>query len=195
MKSMAKKYEFKPDKPRSGLLSKLFLTQSQRKILLKWTLYALVLLGLSVLQDVLLCNVRLFGATTELVPCGIFLICLAEGSERGSVFTLVAACLYLFSGTAAGYYCIVFIPVYALVVTCLRQAFLQKSMASTMLCVSVAMVFYELSVFFMGLFLSMTTFGRIGGFLLTALMTLVFAPIIYPIIRSISNIGGEAWKE
>ena len=192
---MAKKYEFKPDKPRSGLLSKLFLTQSQRKILLKWTLYALVLLGLSVLQDVLLCNVRLFGATTELVPCGIFLICLAEGSERGSVFTLVAACLYLFSGTAAGYYCIVFIPVYALVVTCLRQAFLQKSMASTMLCVSVAMVFYELSVFFMGLFLSMTTFGRIGGFLLTALMTLVFAPIIYPIIRSISNIGGEAWKE
>lgn len=195
MKSMAKKYEFKPDKPRSGLLSKLFLTQSQRKILLKWTLYALVLLGLSVLQDVLLCNVRLFGATTELVPCGIFLICLAEGSERGSIFTLVAACLYLFSGTAAGYYCIVFIPVYGLVVTCLRQAFLQKSMACTMLCVSVAMVFYELSVFFMGLFLSMTTFGRIGGFLLTALMTLVFAPIIYPIIRSISNIGGEAWKE
>lgn len=192
---MAKKYEFKPDKPRSGLLSKLFLTQSQRKILLKWTLYALVLLGLSVLQDVLLCNVRLFGATTELVPCGIFLICLAEGSERGSIFTLVAACLYLFSGTAAGYYCIVFIPVYGLVVTCLRQAFLQKSMACTMLCVSVAMVFYELSVFFMGLFLSMTTFGRIGGFLLTALMTLVFAPIIYPIIRSISNIGGEAWKE
>ncbi len=195
MKSMAKKYEFKPDKPRSGLLSKLFLTQSQRKILLKWTLYALVLLGLSVLQDVLLCNVRLFGATTELVPCGIFLICLAEGSERGSIFTLVAACLYLFSGTAAGYYCIVFIPVYGLVVTCLRQAFLQKSMASTMLCVGVAMVFYELSVFFMGLFLSMTTFGRIGGFLLTALMTLVFAPIIYPIIQSISNIGGEAWKE
>ena len=195
MKNMAKKYEFKPDKPRSGLLSKLFLTQSQRKILLKWTLYALALLGLSVLQDVLLCNVRLFGATTELVPCGIFLICLAEGSERGSIFTLAAACLYLFSGTAAGYYCIVFIPVYGLVVTCLRQAFLQKSMASTMLCVSVAMVLYELSVFFMGLFLSMTTFGRIGGFLLTALMTLVFAPIIYPIVRSISNIGGEAWKE
>ena len=195
MKNMAKKYEFKPDKPRTGLLGKLFLTQNQRKTLLKWALYVLVLLGLSVAQDVLFCRVRLFSATTELVPCGIFLICLAEGAERGSIFTLIAACLYLFSGTAAGYYCIVFITVYAVVATCLRQAFLQKGMASTMLCTAAAMVLYEISVFFMGVFLGLTTFGRIGGFFLTSLMTLIFAPILYPTIRSISNIGGEAWKE
>ena len=73
---MAKRNEFKPDKPRSGVLSKLFLTQLQRRSLLKWGIYALLLLVLSVVQDVLLCRVRLFGATTELVPCTIFLICL-----------------------------------------------------------------------------------------------------------------------
>ena len=45
---MAKKYEFKPDKPYSGFWEKLLLTRLQRKGLLKWSLYALSLLVLSV---------------------------------------------------------------------------------------------------------------------------------------------------
>ena len=44
---MAKKYEFKPDKPVSGIFSKLFLTPKQRRSILRWGLYALVLLVLS----------------------------------------------------------------------------------------------------------------------------------------------------
>ena len=75
---MAKKYEFKPDKPNAGLLSKLYLTQKQRKSLLKWTIYGLLLVFLSVLQDVLLCRISIFGATTELVPCGICLQTMQE---------------------------------------------------------------------------------------------------------------------
>ena len=99
---MARKYEFRPDKPRNGLLSKLFITQKQRRGILKWSLYALVLLVLSVLQDVILCRVNIFGATTDLVPCGIFVICVVEGAEKGCVFALCASMLYLFSGTAPG---------------------------------------------------------------------------------------------
>ena len=192
---MARKYEFKPDKPRSGLLGKLFLTQKQRRTLLKWLLYALVLLVLSVLQDVLLCSVRLFGATTELVPCGIFLICIAEGVERGSVFALIASCLYLFSGTAAGYYSIVLLTFYGVLITYFRQAFLKKGFAAASLCTMVGMLAYELSVFFVGLFLSMTTISRIGGFFLTAVMTCLTIPALYPLVGAISAIGGEAWKE
>lgn len=192
---MAKKYEFKPDKPRSGLLSKLYLTQKQRRALFKWLFYALFLLVLSVLQDVLLCRVRLLGATTELVPCGIFLICLAEGLEQGSVFSLVSACLYLFSGTAAGVYSIVLITALAVFVTLFRQSFLQKGFSAAMLCAVTAMLLYELAVFAIGLFLGMTTLNRIGSFCLTALYTLLTAPVMYPVVTAISNFGGEAWKE
>ena len=192
---MARKYEFKPDKPRTGLLGKLFLTQKQRRSLLKWLLYTLVLLVLSILQDVLLCSVRLFGATTELVPCGIFLICLAEGIEKGSVFALIASCLYLFSGTAAGYYSIVFLTFYGVLITYFRQAFLKKGLAAAALCTVAGMLAYELSVFLVGLFLGMTTISRIGGFFLTAGLTSLTIPVWYPLIRSISAIGGEAWKE
>lgn len=195
MIAMARKYEFKPDKPRIGLLGKLFLTQKQRKNLLKWLLYALVLLVLSVLQDVLLCSVRIFGATTELVPCGIFLICLAEGVERGSVFALVASCLYLFSGTAAGYYSIVFLTFYGVLITYFRQAYLKKGFAAEALCTAVALIVYELSVCFVGLFLGLTTGPRIGGFFLTGVMTCLFIPALQPLVRAISTIGGEAWKE
>lgn len=195
MRSMARKYEFKPDKPVSGVLSKLFLTKKQRRSVLKWSLYALALLVLSVLQDVLLCRIRIFGATTELVPCGIFLICLAEGLEQGCVFSLCASCIYLFSGTAAGNYSIVFITALSVFVTYFRQSFLQKGFSASMLCTAAAMILYELAVFLIGLFLSMTTIGRIGTHFLTALLTLVAVPVLYPVIEKISAIGGEAWKE
>lgn len=192
---MAKKYEFKPDRPRSGLLNKLYLTQKQRRDLLHWVLYGLMLLVLSILQDVILCHLRIFGASTELVPCAIFLICIVEGSHRGSVFALVAALCYLFSGTAPGPYAMVFITVLAILVTIFRQALLQKGFSAAMLCTGVAMVVYELAVFGFGLFLGLTHLGRWYGFLISAFLSLLTAPVLYPIVLSIGTIGGEPWKE
>ena len=192
---MAGKFEFKPDRPQSGFLSHLMLTKLQRRSVLKWTLYATILLVLSLLQDVILCRFRIFGATTELVPCGIFLICVLEGTEKGSVFALCSACLYLFSGSAAGYYSIVIITALGVGVTLFQQSYFQKSFSSTMLCVSIAMLAYELIVFLIGLFFGMTTFGRIGTHLLTGLLSLIAAPILYPIADKIGNIGGDSWKE
>jgi len=187
--AMARQKDFKPDKPRSGTLSKLFLTKQQRRSILKWGLYALVLLALSVLQDVFLCRIRLFGATSEAVIVGIFLICLAEGVEKGSVFSLVAALLYLFSGSAAGYYSIVFITGLSVAVTLFRQSYLQKNFAAAMLCTAFAVLAYEMAVFFIGVFLGMTTWGRIGSHFLTGVYSLVFAPALYPIVNTVSKIS------
>lgn len=191
--AMAKKYEFKPDKPRSGFLAKLFLTPTQRRSLLKWTLYALVLVVLAVVQDVLLSRVHIFGATSELVPCGIFLICILEGIERGSIFALVSSLVYLFSGTAAGNYSVVFITVLACLVTALRQAFLQKGFPAALACTAIAMLLYELATFAIGVFLGLTLWSRLGIFCLTALFSIVAVPVLYPIILSIG--GGDTWKE
>lgn len=192
MIAMAKRYEFKPDKPRSGTLSKLFLTRLQRRSLAKWGLYALLLLILSVLQDTLLCRVHLFGATTELVPVGIFLICLAEGGETGSVFSLVASCLYLFSGTAAGYHSIVLLTGLSVGVTLFRQSYLQKGFAADLLCTVFAVVVYEMTVFFIAVFLNMTTLGRIFTHFLTGVYSAAFAPVLYFLVRGISTIHDTA---
>lgn len=192
---MAKKVDFKPDKPRSGLLNKLYLTQKQRKSLLKWVLYITVLLVLSILQDVLLCRMSLFGATTELVPCGIFMICLLEGTEVGSLFSLVASCLYLFSGSAAGNYSIVLITVISFLACLIRQSYFQTGFGAAMLCTGGALLLYELAVFSIVAFFGQTYTDRIGVFLLTALLTMLAAPILYPILQLIGKIGGQSWKE
>lgn len=192
---MARKYEFKPDKPQTTLADRLFLTKKQRRELLKWSLYGLLLLLLSVTQDVLLSRARLYGATTELVPVGIFVICLLEGLETGSVFALVASCIYQFSGTPGGTYSIVFITGICVLVTMLRQAYLQKGFGSAFLLTALAMLLYELLVLGIGVFLGLTHISRITGFLLTAGLSLTVIPAVYPAALFIGKIGGEVWKE
>jgi len=192
---MAKKNEFRPDKPSTSLLSHLILTKKQQRTVLKWVFYALLLVALSVLQDSLLSQVRLLGATTELVPCAIFLICILEGTQNGSVFSLVAGLLYLFSGTAPGPYSMVAITFLSVGVCIFRQAYLQESFSSAMLCTAIAMVLYVLVNFAFGLFLGLTPFSRLYGFLLTAVLSLLIAPVLYPILKAIMAYGGNLWKE
>ena len=189
---MAKKYEFKPDKTGNGILSKLYLTATQRRTILKWSLYAGVLLLLSLMQDVVLSKVRLLGATTDLVPCAIILICVLEGSHKSAIFTLIASCVFLFSGGAPGPYCMFFLTALALFVSLLRQNYLAKRFSSAMVCCLGAYVLYELLTFAMGLFLGHTGFSRLQGFAITILLSLPAFPILYPVCVSI---GGKTWKE
>ena len=189
---MLKKYDFKPDKTGNSFFSKLYLTPTQRRNILKWLLYAVTLLVLSLLQDVVLCKVRIGGATTDLVPCGIILICILEEAHKSAIFVLIASCLFLFSGGAPGTYCLVLLTALALGTALLRQTYLAKRFSSAMLCGVAAFVLYELLTFAMGLFLGLTTLGRIGGFLITIVMSLPALPILYPICVSI---GGKSWKE
>ncbi len=192
---MAKKQDFRPDKPTTSLLSHLILTKNQQKTLLKWVFYGLLLVALSVVQDVLLSQVRLLGATTELVPCAIFLICILEGTHTGSVFALISGLLYLFSGTAPGPYSMVAITFYSVGVCIFRQAYLQESFSSAYLCTAMAMIAYVLTNFLFGLFLGLTPLSRIFGFLVTAVLTLLTVPVLYPVLKAIGAFGGYQWKE
>lgn len=192
---MAKKQEFRPDKPSATLLSRLTLTPKQQRKLFKWVFYGIFLVLLSVIQDVVLSRVRVSGATTELVPCLIFLICLIEGSHTGSLFSLIAGLFYLFSGTAPGPYSMVAIVYLSIGACILRQALLQENFASVLLCAAGAMLLYELTNFVFGLFLGLTLFSRIHGFLITAGLSLLAVPICYPIAKAINAFGGHSWKD
>ena len=192
---MAKKYEFQPDRPYSTWLNKLQLTKLQQKQVLKWSLYALVLIILSVIQDVILCRVRLFGGTTDLVPCGIFIICLLEGTERGCVFSLVASTGFLLSGSAPGPHVLVLITILSVLVCALRQTYLHPSFPAMMLSVGLAMAVYEVCIFCVCLLLGQVRADRFLNFLVPAVLSLVVVPLIYPVAKAIGTIGGEAWKE
>lgn len=190
-----KKYEFRPDKTGPDLLGKLYLTKKQRLSLLKWLLFALVMLALLLIQDVILCRLDVFGATTDLVPCAIFLACVLLGVESGSVFALVTAALYQFSGSGPGYYVIAVIPALGILLTLVRQSYLRKGVGANILCTAIAFFLYEMCLLGIGLLNEQTVFFRSGTFLITTGLTLLAVPVLYPLFSALERIGGETWKE
>lgn len=193
---MAKrKYEFKPDRERGSILDKLLLTRRQQLVVLRWVLVAAVLVVLSLLQDVILCHLDIFGATTDLIPCAIFLICMMLGVDTGCVFALVSSCLFQFSGSGPGYYIIAVITILCICAAMFRQSFLRKGFWSCVTCAAVCHMVYELIIFFVALALGQTTLLRIAVPVVTGILSLILLPVLYHTIRAIEKIGGEAWKD
>ncbi len=192
---MAKRFEFRPDKTGTSFITRLIPTKKQREKLLKWSLYSILLLVLSLVQDVLLCNVKLWGATTDLVPCAIMLICLLEGAQKSCIFCAAASLCYVASGSAPGYYVLPLITIIAMVVTMFRQGYLARSFGTVMVCLAVAVLCYEMVIFGMEFLSGSTLLSRINAFWLKGALSLAVAPVLYPMAAAIEKIGGETWKE
>ncbi len=192
---MAKKNEFRMDPERASGLGRYLLTKKQRQSLLRWSLYSLVLLCSALLQDVLLCRLSYREATTDLVPCMIFMIAVLQDADTGSVFALIASCLYYFSGTAPGPYSIALITAISVMLVILRQAYLRQGFFAVLICAALGMALYEMSVFGFGLFLGYTLPERLSVAALRGALTLIAVPFSYPVLRATLKIGGETWKE
>ena len=190
-----RKYEFKPDRVGSGFFSKLYLTRRQRLQLLKWVLYALVLVALSLVQDVILSRVSFGGATTDLVCMGMLLLCLMLPTDDCAVFAVVCSVLFYFSGSAPGTYAIAYLTGLGIIFDIFRYAYLRKSFGSTFFCAAAALMCYELLVFITGLLLQTTIGERFVYFCLTGAISVAVMPLLYPVFLSIGKIGGESWKE
>ncbi len=187
--------EFRPDKEGTGLIDQLYLTRKQRLSAAKWLLYSLVVLILSVIQDVMLSRVTLFGATTDLVPCAILAICVLEGAETGSLFSLILSLVYLFSGMSPGVHVLVLLPFLGVVASVFRQNYLRKGFSALWLCAAGALMTYELTIFITAVFLEQSHLGRFPVACVTGALSCLVIPLLYPILVSIGKIGGETWKE
>lgn len=190
-----RKHEFKPDRTASGALKKLYLTRLQRLRLLKWALMGLCIVLLSLLQDAVLSRVSIYGATFDLVACGILLGCMLFQPDTAAVFGLVSALYYYFSGTAPGVYCIALLTALGVLMCIFRRSYLRRCFSTTLFCVGFGVMAYKLAVFVICLFLGSTTLSRITVCLLSGVLTVAVIPALYPVFTAISNIGGESWKE
>ena len=189
-----RKHEFRPDKDRSWL-TRLYLTKQQRLRVLKWLLITAALVFLSIVQDVIMSRIRIFGTATDLVAYGILLMCVILDPEVGCVFALVSSAAYQFSGSAPGPYVIALLTILGVIVAILRQSYLRYSFGSIYLGTVVAIIVYELALFLVGLFLEHTTVQALPSFLLTGLLGALIVPLLYPVFTAIGKIGGETWKE
>jgi len=187
--------EFRPDRQRIDLARLLTLTNVQRQRFAKWGLYIAVILLCLVVQDVIMSQMSILGATTDLVPCVLLLIAVMEGTETGTLFLLFSSTLYYFSGFAPGPYVIALATFLGAGVTLLRQAYLHRNKVSLLLCSGVALLGYEIGLFAVGIFLELTHWGRLPAFVLTAGYTFLVMIPLYNVIYKIAVIGGSTWKE
>lgn len=189
------KFEFKPDPTGSDFRKVFHLTGLQRRRLLKWTLYALLVLVALIVQDTMMSRIRISGATTDLAVCTILLIGILEGPEDGGLFALLGSVFYYFSGSAPGIYVIALMTAVTIFGALFRQGYWSQGLSSTILCTGLALVCYEMSLMVIGIFMNLTVLGRIGVFFLTALLSTIALLPLYPLVRAIGHIGGEPWKE
>lgn len=187
--------EFKPDSEESSLLKMLHLTQVQRDRLLKWGLYIAVIVLLLMIQDVIMSQVTIFGATTDLAVCVILLITVIEGVEVGSFFVLLASCFFYFSGSSAGPASVGLLCFLGIGACLFRQMYWHRNRGSIVLCASLALMLYEIGVFIVGVATGLTRWDHFGNFLVTGGLSVVVMIPLYSLINRIGQIGGNTWKE
>ena len=188
-------YEFKPDPKGTNYLKRLYMTRLQRLTILKWATFAMTGVLLLVIQDVIMSQIRFSGATTDLPVAFILLVGIYEGLENGSVFTLAASLVYWFSGSAPTPVCVALMCVLVILIGLFRQLYWHRSFGSVALCVSIAIMLYELLLFVTGLLSGLTILPRVSVFALTGGITCITMLPMYPLVRAISKIGGVSWKE
>ena len=187
--------EFRPDPTTSTWQKTRKLTRQQKLRLLKWVLYALIVMMSLVIQDVIMSQFRLFGATTDLAVGAIVLITVIEGTEVGSLFVLIASSLYWFSGSAPTPICIALLTAFGIGATMFRQMFWHRSRGTLTLCACLALTAYELGLFVTGIMQGLTYFGRLPSFLLTSAYTCLVMIPLYTLVYKTGLSGGNTWKE
>ena len=190
-----KNADFRPDSQRQDWTQRLYLSPQQQRRYLKWALLSLLSVVALVLQDVLFARMSLFGATVDMVPTVLFMICVIHGAESGAVFMLVGALIYWFSGSAPGVAVILLIPVLGTVAAAFRQAYLRKGFRTTRMCTAAALVAYETVSFLASLLLGVTRFGRAYVMMISTVLSLLTLPAVFLLVWGICKIGGDSWKE
>ena len=187
--------EFRPDPATSTWLKPRKLTRQQRLRLFKWLMYALIVIMSLVIQDVIMSQLRLFGATTDLAVGAILLITVIEGTDVGSLFVFIASILYWFSGSSPTPVSIILLTALGIGATMFRQMFWHRSRGTLTLCACLALTAYELGLFVTGLMQGLTYWGRLPSFLLTSIYTCLVMIPLYSLVYKTGLIGGNTWKE
>lgn len=187
--------DFKPDNLEGGFWKFLHMTQAQKDRYAKWGLYIAVIAGLLMIQDVIMSQIHIYGATTDLAVCAILLITVMEGCEVGSVFVLIASILYYLAGTAPNAYVIAIMTFYGIGACMFRQMFWHRNRASIVLCAGLAMMAYEMTLFGLGIFQGLTRWDRVMSFALCGAYSWAVMIPLYTLIHKIGLIGENTWKE
>ena len=177
-------------------LQKLRITKKQGRTLLKWVLYAAVLVVIVVVQGVILSRLPLFGAKVNLLPCYVMCVCIVEGADRGGVFALFASLVWALSGAQLGAVSILVLTLGGLAAGILMERLLRDNLVTCVLCCLAVTLVHESAILLLLLFLGQVTpFQYVRILLPGAAFSVVPCPAFYYLSRAITRVGGNLWNE
>ena len=172
------------------MLDKLYITPRQWMRILRWSLYFLLVVAVMMLQTVLIGNRLIFGVKLDLIPLVLFCVCLREGPDRGGVFCLLSSLFLALSGADQGALLIFLLTVLPVLASLLMRKIFVMHFLSTLVTCGVLLLLTQ-SVCFVFRLMNGATAGSLyfTRLLPMVVVSLLFQPVIYWLVKSIGKIG------
>lgn len=169
---------------------KLYITPRQWMHVLRWTVYALLLLLTIMVQTVMIGRHTVFGAHPDFVSVVIVCVCLREGAARGGLFALLASLFWFLTGADTGSVSIFVLTALPVCASLVCRAYLTQRYLPCLLTCLVTLFVNHTAIFLIKLYLGQAT----AVMFLTRLLPCVFVsliaqPIIYFLASRIEKIG------
>lgn len=174
------------------MLKHFHMTRRQWLAILKWSVYAALLVMTIVIQSAILARTPVFGVKLQLVPILLCCVCVREGPERGGLFVLLGSLFYSQSGVEHGNIMILSLTVLCVLSAVLCSALLVSRFPSVAMCCFFTLLLNEGLLFPLKLVLSGVAPENLWRVLLPCVgLSMLAFPLLYLLVKAISKIGGE----
>lgn len=174
------------------MLGHFHLTVKQWFSILKWFVYSALLLMTIVVQSVIFARTPIFGAKLQIVPVLLCCVCIREGPEQGGLFVLLGSLFYSLSGVDFGSIMILLLTFCCVFSAVLCSSLLVNRFYTAAICCFLTNLLNEGLIFPFKIFLSDIAPANFWRVLLPgAALSLLAFPVLYPLVKAISRIGGS----
>ncbi len=172
------------------MLDKLYITPRQWLHILRWCLYALLLLLAMMVQTVVLGNRSILGIHPVLVPVVITCACLREGPERGGLFALLGSLFWQLSGADMGSVSILTLTLTPLFGSLLCRRILANRFLPCLIFTLLTLLIDQAVIFVLRLFLNgLPPASFVSQLLPCVFLSLCAQPVVYLLVKWIARIG------
>ena len=142
------------------------------------------------LQTVVFGHLRVWGVKLSLLPVAVVCIAMHTGHEGGGLFGLLAALVWQFTGADDGSLALISFTLCGILAGWLCDSVCARRAAVALGLSLAALVLHEGAAFLMKFYLESADFSLIRWVPLTALLSVLACPVLYPLAKAIGKVGG-----
>lgn len=172
------------------MLEKFYITPGQWRHILRWALYTLLFLSAMILQTVIWGNDGFLGQYPDIVAVVIITVCMVEGPERGGLFALLTSTFWALSGIDRGALQILFLTVFPILCCHFSRKIFTITYIPDLISCGLILLLSNSAIFFLRIFYDGVPRHLFFTRLLSGiLVSLLFQPLIYWLVKSMEKIG------